>query len=179
MGADAKIRVVTTIPDLADMARNIGGDLLEIKSDNPFKIRAYRNGADIAANHPHHLPSLDEAGLREIPGIGKDLAAKIREIADTGSSAFHRELLAEFPPTILDLLHLHGVGPKTVATLYRELGVRTLADLEHAATDGRIRALRGMGAKKEALILKAIETKGRTRSRDSATVVASMWVPAG
>lgn len=140
-------------------------DLLEIRNDNPFKIRAYRNGADIAANHPHHLASLDEAGLREIPGIGKDLAARIREIADTGGSAFHRELLAEFPPTILDLLHLHGVGPKTVATLYRELGVRTLSDLEHAATDGRIRALRGMGAKKEGLILKALEERKRHAGR--------------
>lgn len=140
-------------------------DLLEIRNDNPFKIRAYRNGADIAANHPHHLASLDEAGLREIPGIGKDLAARIREIADTGGAAFHRELLAEFPPTILDLLHLHGVGPKTVATLYRELGVRTLSDLEHAATDGRIRALRGMGAKKEGLILKALEERKRHAGR--------------
>jgi DNA polymerase (family 10) len=140
-------------------------DLLEIKDDNPFKIRAYRNGADIAANHPHHLASLDEPGLREIPGIGKDLAARIREIADTGSAAVHRELLAEFPPTILDLLHLQGVGPKTVATLYRELGVRTLADLEHAATDGRIRALRGMGPKKEGLILKALEERKRHAGR--------------
>src|SRR6185295_484078 len=140
-------------------------DLLEIKNDNPFKIRAYRNGADIAANHPHHLASLDEPALREIPGIGKDLAARIREIAETGDSAFHRELRAEFPPTILDLLHLHGVGPKTVATLYRELGVRTLADLEHAATDGRIRALRGMGAKKEGLILKALEERKRFAGR--------------
>jgi DNA polymerase (family 10) len=140
-------------------------DLLEIKNDNPFKIRAYRNGADIAANHPHHLASLDEQGLREIPGIGKDLAARIREIAATGSAAVHRELLAEFPPTILDLLHLQGVGPKTVATLYRELGVRTLADLEHAAHDGRIRALRGMGAKKEGLILKALEERKRHAGR--------------
>ncbi|HEY3044736.1 MAG TPA: DNA polymerase/3'-5' exonuclease PolX [Vicinamibacterales bacterium] len=149
---------------IARILREIA-DLLEIKNDNPFKIRAYRNGADIAANHPHHLPSLDEAGLREIPGIGKDLAAKIREIADTGGAVFHRELLAEFPPTILDLLHLHGVGPKTVATLYRELGIRTLADLERAATDGRIRALHGMGAKKEGLILKALDERKRHAGR--------------
>src|SRR5881392_3715800 len=111
-------------------------DLLEIKSENPFKIRAYRNGADIAANHPHELALLDEAGLREIPGIGKDLATRIREIAETGDAAFHRELLDEFPPTVLDLLNLQGVGPKTVAMLYRELGIRTLDDLETAARDG-------------------------------------------
>jgi DNA polymerase (family X) len=147
--------------DNVAIARILGeiADLLEIKSENPFKIRAYRNGADIIANHPHDLATLDEPALREIPGIGKDLAARIREIAETGDAQFHRELLAEFPPTILDLLHLQGVGPKTVATLYKELGVQTLDDLELAARDGRVRALKGMGPKKETLILKAIDER--------------------
>ena len=140
-------------------------DLLEIKGDNPFKIRAYRNGADIAGNHPHELSLLDEAGLREIPGIGKDLAARIREMAATGDTAFHRELVAEFPATILDILRLQGVGPKTVATLYRELGVRTIDDLKLAVADGRVRALKGMGTKKEALILKALEERERFAGR--------------
>ncbi len=140
-------------------------DLLEIKSDNPFKIRAYRNGAEIVANHPHNLATLDDAGLREIPGIGKDLAARILEIVDTGDAQYHRELLAEFPPSVLDLLHLQGVGPKTVAMLYRQLGVRTLEDLERAAVDGRIRALKGMGPKKEALILEAIDERKRHGGR--------------
>jgi len=149
---------------IARILREIA-DLLEIKDDNPFKIRAYRNGADIASNHPHDLSTLDENGLREIPGIGKDLAARIREIASTGDAAFHRELVAEFPPTILDLLRLQGVGPKTVAVLYRELGVRTVDDLEAAAKDGRVRALRGMGAKKEALILKALEERKQFAGR--------------
>ena len=149
---------------IARILREIA-DLLEIKDDNPFKIRAYRNAADIVSNHPHDLAALDETGLREIPGIGKDLAARIREISQTGDAAFHRELVAEFPPTILDLLNLQGVGPKTVATLYRELEIRTLDDLERAALDGRIRALRGMGAKKEALILKALEERKRFAGR--------------
>jgi DNA polymerase (family X) len=140
-------------------------DLLEIKNENPFKIRAYRNAGDIAGNHPHRLASLDETALREIPGIGKDLAAKIREIATTGDAAFHRELLAEFPPTVLDLLGLQGVGPKTVAMLYRELGIRTLDDLERAAADGRVRSLRGMGAKKESMILKALDERRRHAGR--------------
>ena len=140
-------------------------DLLEIKGDNPFKIRAYRNGADITANHPHEFALLEEAGLREIPGIGKDLAARIREIAATGDTAFHRDLLAEFPATILDILRLQGIGPKTVATLYKELGVRTLEDLEHACVDGRVRALKGMGIKKESLILKALDERKRFAGR--------------
>src|SRR5437899_8954591 len=149
---------------IARILREIA-DLLEIRDDNPFKIRAYRNGADIAANHPHELNTLDEAGLREIPGIGKDLATRIREVAETGDAAFHRELVEEFPPTVLDLLHLQGVGPKTVAMLYRSLDVRTLDDLERAAADGRIRALRGMGAKREALILRALEGRKRHSGR--------------
>jgi DNA polymerase (family 10) len=134
-------------------------DLLEIKGENPFKIRAYRNVADIASNHPHHLASLDETSLKEIPGIGKDLAGKIREIATTGDSHFHRELLAEFPPSILEMMRLQGVGPKTVAMLHRELGLQTIDDLQRAALDGRVRAIKGMGPKKEALILKAIEER--------------------
>jgi DNA polymerase (family 10) len=158
---------------IARVLREIA-DLLEIRNDNAFKIRAYRNGADIAANHPHDLARLDETGLRQIPGIGKDLAARIREIAETGDADYHRELLAEFPATILDVLRLQGVGPKTVATLYRELGVRSLDDLERAALDGRVRALRGMGAKKEAQILKALEDRkmfaGRRLLRDAAEI---------
>jgi DNA polymerase (family 10) len=149
---------------IARLLREIA-DLLEIKSDNPFKIRAYRNGADIVANHPHDLARLDEAGLREIPGIGKDLASRIREIALTGGAEFHQELVAQFPPSILDLLHLQGVGPKTVAVLYRELGVRTIEDLEQAARDGRVRALHGMGAKKESLIIKALDERRRFAGR--------------
>jgi DNA polymerase (family X) len=147
--------------DNAAIAHILGeiADLLEIKGDNPFKIRAYRNVADIAGNHPHELTTLDEPALREIPGIGKDLAARIREIATTGDAQFHRELLGEFPPSILEMMRLQGVGPKTVAMLHRELGVQTLDDLQRAALDGRVRAIKGMGAKKEALILKAIEER--------------------
>ena len=153
--------------DNAAIARILGeiADLLEIKADNPFKIRAYRNGADIVSNHPHELARLTPAEMREIPGIGKDLAARIREIADTGDAQYHRELVAEFPASILDLLHLQGVGPKTVATLYRELNVRTLEDLQKAAADGRVRAIKGMGAKKESLILKALEERQRHAGR--------------
>ena len=130
-------------------------DLLEIKSENPFKIRAYRNASEAIAHATEKLASLDEARLRAIPGIGKDLAAKIREIADTGEARYHRELLEQFPPTILDLLNLQGVGPKTVAQLYTELGIQTIAELELACTDGRVRNLKGLGPKKEQLILRA------------------------
>ena len=141
------------------------GDLLEIKGENPFKIRAYRNAAETVAHAPSAVAGMSDADRRALPGIGKDIAAKIGELAATGSIAYYQELLQEFPPTILDMLHLQGVGPKTVALLYRELGLRTLDDLQSAARDGRLRAIKGMGAKKEALILKALEDRARVAGR--------------
>ena len=141
------------------------GDLLEIKAENPFKIRAYRNAADTIAHLGTPVADMSDDERRGIPGIGKDLAGKIAELIETGSARYHQELLQEFPPTILDLLHLQGVGPKTVALLYHVLGIRTLDELELAARDGRIRALKGMGAKKEALILKALEERQRFTGR--------------
>src|SRR5215213_9534806 len=141
------------------------GDLLEIKNENPFKIRAYRNAADTIAHFGDSIAALAAPDCLGIPGIGKDLAAKITELVDTGQSRYHQDLLQEFPPTILDLLRLQGVGPKTVALLYRGLEIRTLDDLERAAREGRIRALKGMGAKKEALILKALEERQRFAGR--------------
>jgi len=137
------------------------GDLLEIKGENPFKIRAYRNASETVAHETRRVASLTPAERLDLPGIGKDIAAKIGELADTGAIRYHQELLQEFPPTILDLLNLQGVGPKTVARLYGDLGIRTLEELERAARDGRVRDMKGMGAKKEALILKALEEQRR------------------
>src|SRR5215203_6278701 len=110
-------------------------DLLEIKNENPFKIRAYRNASDTIAHATETLAHLTEEQLRAIPGIGKELASKIREIAETGDARYHEELIAQFPPTMLDLLRLQGVGPKTVALLYSELGVTTVEALEAACND--------------------------------------------
>ena len=140
-------------------------DLLELKGDNPFKIRAYRNAADIVSHAAEQVSGLDEAGLRAWNGIGKDLAGRIREIALTGDCAIRQELLTEFPETLLEVLRLQGVGPKTVAVLYKELRIKSLADLAEAAKAGRIRSLKGMGSKKEQLILQAIEERQRHAGR--------------
>ena len=154
-------------------------DLLEVKAANVFKIRAYRTAADTVGTWADPVIRMDERQLRGLPGIGKDLALKIRELADTGACVFHQELLREFPPTILDLLRLHGVGPKTVALLYTTLNIRTLEELADAARSGRLRDLKGMGAKKEALILKAIEERQRETGRhllSDATIAAANLV---
>ncbi|MBI2189300.1 MAG: DNA polymerase/3'-5' exonuclease PolX [Acidobacteria bacterium] len=140
-------------------------DLLEIKGENVFKIRAYRTAADTVGTWADPVARMDDQQLRALPGIGKDLALKIRELANTGVCVFHQELLQEFPPTILDLLRLHGVGPKTVALLYGTLDIRTVDELADAARSGRLRDLKGMGAKKEALILKAIDERQKDTGR--------------
>jgi DNA polymerase (family X) len=153
-------------------------DLLEIRGDNAFKIRAYRSAAETIAPWPDPVARMDDKQLRDLPGIGKDLAAKIRELAETGSCAYHQELLQQFPPTILDLLRLQGVGPKTVALLYSALNIRSIDELAAAARDGRLRDLKGMGAKKEALILKAVEERQRDAGRhllpDTSSVSAEL-----
>ena len=141
------------------------GDILEIKGENPFKIRAYRNAADTIAHLGTRIADLTAAERLGIPGIGRDLAAKIAELLETGNIKYHRELIQEIPPTILDLLHLQGVGPKTVSMLYRELDIRTLDDLERVAREGRLRGLKGMGAKKEALVLKSLDERRRVAGR--------------
>jgi DNA polymerase (family 10) len=153
-------------------------DLLEIKGENLFKIRAYRSAADTIGAWADPVGRMDEKQLLELPGVGKDLAKKIRELADTGTCRFHQELLLEFPPTILDLLRLQGVGPKTVALLYSSLNIRSVEELVEAAKAGRLRALKGMGPKKEALILKAVEERQKDRGRhllsDTTAVAAEL-----
>ena len=154
-------------------------DLLEIKGENAFKIRAYRSAGETIAAWPEAVARLDETHLREIPGIGKDLAQRIRELTDTGASSYHRELLEQFPQTILGLLRLQGVGPKTVALLYSTLNIGSVDALAAAARDGRLRSLKGMGPKKETLILRAIEEREKDAGRhllSDTTSVASELV---
>jgi DNA polymerase (family 10) len=141
------------------------GDMLELKGENPFKIRAYRTGADVMASNPEPVAAMDAKALQQFAGIGKDLSARIVEICQTGTCGLYQELLAQFPPTLLELLRLQGVGPKTVALLYGQLGIASITDLEAAAKTGRLRTLKGMGAKKEGLLLRAIEERKQHANR--------------
>lgn len=172
--------------DNASVARILGqiADLMEIKGENPFKIRAYRNAADVVAHAAEAVNEMDAAALRTWAGIGKDLAIRIAEIAATGDTAVRRELLQEFPVTLLDVLALQGVGPKTTARLYHDLRIASLEDLQAAAQAGRIRGLKGMGSKKEELILKALgerqQASGRHLLSEAAAAVSSIieWLHA-
>ena len=136
-------------------------DLLEIKGVNPFKIRAYRNAAEALGSIPERLSDMDDNSLRAIPGIGKDLATRIRELSDTGTSTYHTELLQEYPASLLELLKLQGLGPKTVGLLHSSLGIKTIEELESAGQAGRLGELRGLGPKKQELILQAIDERRR------------------
>ncbi|HET9682144.1 MAG TPA: helix-hairpin-helix domain-containing protein, partial [Candidatus Limnocylindrales bacterium] len=142
---------------LATMFHEIG-DLLEVKGELVFKTVAYHRAADAIGRSPVEVARSYREGRRpDIPGVGKAIADKIAEAATTGRMAYHEQLLAEFPPTLLDLLRLPGMGPKTVRAVYTELGVRNLEELKAAAAEGRLRTVRGLSPRSEAQVLKAIE----------------------
>ncbi len=135
-------------------------DLLEIQGANPFRIRAYRNGARTLETLSQPIESLlqdAEAKLEDLPGIGKDLAGKIREIFETGELKFLIELREEVPGTLIEIMNIPGLGPKRARQLWDGLGITTLAELEAAAREGQLDELPGFGKTLEARILKGIE----------------------
>ncbi len=135
---------------------NLMGEILEILDDNPFKIRAYRRAAEIIARLAVPVASLSEDELEAMPGIGTAIAKKIGEIIGTGTFHELEEVRAKTPPSVLEMLSLQGIGPKTVSLLWKKYGILSIDDLERAARSHRIRAFRGFGEKKEAAILRAI-----------------------
>lgn len=133
-------------PDIARLFDEVA-DLLEIQSQNPFRVRAYRNAARIVRDYPHPLQEEVRAGadLTEIPGIGEDLAEKIGAIVTTGELPLHKELARKLPSGLLDLLRIPGLGPKRVKTLFAKLKVKSAPDLEKALAAGKVRKLPGFG----------------------------------
>ncbi len=132
--------------------------LLEIKGENPFKVRAYQRAAEAVGSLAQGVEQVrsEEGGLRKLPGVGAAIAEKIGELIDTGKCTFHQELLAEIPATVFDMLRIPGVGPKKVKLLTEREGIFTVEQLEEAARTGRLRALPGMGEKTEQEILRGI-----------------------
>ncbi|MBM4025682.1 MAG: DNA polymerase III [Planctomycetes bacterium] len=130
-------------------------DLLEIKGDNPFRVRAYRNAVRTIQGLSQSVADLVRQGqdLSELPGLGKDLAGKIREIVETGTLPLLAEMQSEMSAGLTDLLKVPGLGPKRVAALHRELGITTVAELARAAEEGRVHDIEGFGKKTEQRIL--------------------------
>lgn len=132
--------------------------LMELSGENPFKIRSYVNGARLVEQLDEDIQGVVMEGrLRELPGIGEALADKIQTLVETGALPFLEELRAQFPDTIQELFQIPNLGPKRIKTLYKELGVDTLAALEEALNAGRIADLKGFGPKMQAKIQEGIE----------------------
>ena len=137
-------------------------DLLEIEGASTFRVRAYRNAARTVGALASPVGSLPEKGagaLEELSGIGKDLAGKIREIAATGELALLHELKERTPESLLGLLEIPGLGPKRAKAIYEGLGIDSIASLEKAAKEGRLRSLKGVGPKLETQILEGIAAR--------------------
>jgi DNA polymerase (family X) len=141
------------------------GELLELKGENVFRVRAYRRAAQNIDGLSKDVAALSEEELEAIPGIGKDLAAKIREYAATGKVAKHEALKAEFPAGVLELLRVPGLGPKTVRMLYQERNIEGVDALETLARAGKLAGLPGIQKKTEENILKGIEAVRRGSER--------------
>ncbi|MDQ2868508.1 MAG: DNA polymerase/3'-5' exonuclease PolX [Verrucomicrobiota bacterium] len=136
--------------------------LLELKGENPFKIRAYTNAArSIEAWGASFSDLQNEETLEKIPGVGKAIASKIKELATTDGLKFLDELRAEFPPGILELFSLSGLGAKKIKTLYEELGVSSIADLAKACEDGRVAELPGFGKTTQTKLATAIANRAK------------------
>ena len=134
--------------------------LLELKGENPFKTRAYRNGAETVRNYDGDIVKKAAANeLGDIKGIGAALQDKLHELATTEALVFHQNLRAEFPEGIFDLFGIQGLGPKKVKALYDKLGVDSVAALKTACEDGSAAGLTGFGKKSIEKLLESISIK--------------------
>jgi len=152
--------------DIACIFREVA-QLLEIKGDNPFRIRAYEKAADIVEGLGDKLEVLaKEDKLTTISGIGEDLSSKIKEIIKTGSLKYYKELHKDIPSGVIDMLGVQGLGPKTVKLIYNKLKIDSIAKLEKAAKKGELAKLEGIREKTQENILKSVEflKKGAKRT---------------
>jgi DNA polymerase (family 10) len=142
------------------------GDALEFKGENPFKVNAYRKASRVISNLTEDIEQIWNMGnLRMIPGVGEGIAKKIDEYLRTGRMTKYEEITKDVPGDVIDMIGISGLGPRTLALAYKELGVRSLQDLKDRIKDGSLAELPGLGAKKVENIQKGIrrfeEAKGR------------------
>jgi DNA polymerase (family 10) len=133
------------------------GRLLALKGEEAFKVRSYERAADSILEGDYDLSSMAEEGrLLEIPGIGRNLEPKVREMVLTGRSSYLERLAGEVPPGLLDLMNVPGIGPKTARLLHDHLGIEDLQGLREALALHRLRSLPGLGRKREELIARGL-----------------------
>ncbi|MDE3196634.1 MAG: DNA polymerase/3'-5' exonuclease PolX [Acidobacteriota bacterium] len=153
-----------------DFARILSetGDLMEIAGEDSFRIRSYRNGASVIEGYPERISDIlaDPARkITDVPGIGKGLAAVLKEIEARGSCDKRDELLKRFPAAALDFLQIQGLGPKSIALLFEHFRVQSIDDLEQLCKDQKLRELPRMGAKLEEKVLRGIAQFKARRGR--------------
>ena len=152
------------------------GDMLDILGEDRFRVVSYHRAGRAVEGLTSDVEDLVRDGkLGEIPGVGSAIADKITEYVTTGRIGYREELKARFPPGVLELLQVRGIGPKKVQVLWQQLGITDLATLEQAAKHRRLRRVKGFGEKTEENLLKAIETYRQGQQRaliwDAAQVV--------
>src|SRR5262245_53773053 len=160
----------------AELARVLSriGTMLEIDGQNPFRVRAYKEGARVVENHGEALAGLvDEPGaLEALKGIGKGIAQNIRELVASGHTEVLDEMEKKYPAEVVAFTELQGLGPKRVKTLFDTLKIRTREALEKAAKDGKLRDLPGFGEKVEQNVLKSLATASQWSGR---LLLADAW----
>ena len=146
-------------------------ELLELKGDNPFRIRAYQKAAHNIEAMPESLESVYKKGgltaLENVPGIGKGIADHIEELIKTGKLKSREELLTKFPKGLLEVIAVPGIGPKTAMLAFKKLKIDSVDKLKEAAEAGRLEKLPGVRSKKIANILAGIELKQKSKGRYS------------
>lgn len=154
--------------EVAEMFQNMA-DLLSIKGENPFRVRAYQNAARTIGGLSVNVRDLVEkdADLTKYPGIGDDLASKIKEIVETGELRKLEKLKESVNPGLIELLKIDGLGPKRVKTLREELDVESKEALRKAADEGRVREVEGFGEKTERKILESLDRMTSSSKRFS------------
>src|SRR5438132_3476292 len=142
-------------------------DLLEIDGQDSFRIRSYRNAAQAIEDLPQQIADLiaEPKKVLEIPGIGKGMLANLNEMFKEGRLQLHADLLKRYQPSMLDLLKIQGLGPKTISLIWSAYQLCDLEGVEKLAREGKIRILPRMGEKQEQKLLKAIEDYRRIAGR--------------
>lgn len=152
-------------------------DLMEVRADDKFRVLSYRRAAEAIEGLDQQLAAIweDEKALLAIPGIGKGMAANIRELFREGKLTVHEELLQKYRPSMLELLKIQGLGPKTIALIWDAFQVCDVEGVAKLAQEGKLRALPRLSEKSEQKILKAIETYRQITGRfhlDAADAIA-------
>ena len=142
-------------------------DLMEINGDDSFRIRSYRRAGEAIESLGEQVEKLicEPKKMLEVPGIGKGMLANLQEICEQGDLTVRRELLAKYRPSMLELLKISGLGPKTIALIWSAFQVADLDGVEKLAREGKIRTLPRMGEKQEQKILKSIADYKRIAGR--------------